>query len=177
MYNCLMDVRAVEEAYRTYAAHVYARCARILRDPDAARDVTQEVFLRCFKERLSLRPGRELLAWLYRVGTNLCLNLHRSHKVRLLAHAAEVAEERSIGPVDPRGALDLLSGLDERTQAVAIYVYIDGMTQAEAAAVAGVTDRTIRNCLTRFLTHTRKALGLTQEDDCHDALSVRLRAR
>jgi RNA polymerase sigma-70 factor (ECF subfamily) len=180
VYGSRMNEREVEEAYRAYAPHVYARCVRIIRNREAARDVTQEVFLRCFRDRSSLRPGRELLAWLYRVATNLCLNLLRASKVRAVApeeHAGtETATEAVMTPAAGRQELrELLAGLDARTQAIAIHVYVDGMTQTEAAKVAGVTDRTVRNSLTRFLKHARKVLGLAEEEDCHGAVSVRAR--
>jgi RNA polymerase sigma-70 factor (ECF subfamily) len=152
----------VAQAYRDYAGAVHARALRILRDSEAARDVTQEVFVRCFGHRPKLPVGRELLAWLYRVTTNLCLNAIRDSKLR--ARADGDSARRAPGAVAPeglakRGLWDLLAGLDARTQAIVLYVYVDGMTQAEAAEVAQVTDRTVRNCLARFQQHARAHLG------------------
>jgi RNA polymerase sigma-70 factor (ECF subfamily) len=159
-----MDETEVGAAYRDYGGPVFARCARILRDEDAARDVTQEVFVRCFHRRQGLRAGRELLAWLYRVATNLCLNVLRDADFRRKADG-RAAPASVAGAVDPplRAVQDLLAGLDERTQAIVIYVHIDGMTHAEAAEVAGVSDRTVRNCLARFLEHGRTVLGADVE--------------
>jgi len=54
---------------------------------------------------------------------------------------------------------DLLRDLDERTQAIVVYVHLDGMTHAEAAEVAQVSDRTVRNCLARFQRTGRLRLG------------------
>jgi RNA polymerase sigma-70 factor (ECF subfamily) len=172
-----VDDGALRESYRDYAPAVYARCVRILRDREAARDVTQEVFVRCHRERARLRPGRELLAWLYQVATNLCLNSLRHDKVRAAALGRDGADP-VVDPVAPgqRLVLELLAGLDPRTQAIAIYVYVDGMTQPEAAAVAGVSDRTVRKCLTRFLEHGRKALGLAAKEQDDATLSLRLLA-
>jgi RNA polymerase sigma-70 factor (ECF subfamily) len=172
-----VDEGAVFESYRDYAPAVYARCVRILREREAARDVTQEVFVRCHRERARLRPGRELLAWLYQVATNLCLNSLRHDKVRASALGRDGASAVS-DPVAPgqRLVLELLAGLDPRTQAIAIYVYVDGMTQPEAAAVAGVSDRTVRKCLTRFLEHGRNALGLAAKEQDDETLSLRLLA-
>jgi RNA polymerase sigma-70 factor (ECF subfamily) len=155
-----MDDAAVAEAFRTYGGAVYRRCLRILRDAEGARDVTQEVFVRCFDRRGRLRHGRELLGWLYRVATNLCLNALRDGKLRRevdrrLTPASPAATE----PAEARLLWDLLGDLDERTQAIVVYVYIDGMTQAEAAEVAQVTDRTVRNCLARFQRTGRQRLG------------------
>ncbi|HLK89748.1 MAG TPA: RNA polymerase sigma factor [Polyangia bacterium] len=156
----------VAQAYRDHAGAVYARGARILRDREAARDVTQEVFVRCFGRGPDLRSQRELLAWLYRVTTNLCLNAIRNRKLRGradrdAAHFAPAAAAPE-GPAR-RGLWDLLAGLDDRTQAIVIYVHLDGMTQAEAAEVAGVSDRTVRNCLARFEARARARLGVEAE--------------
>jgi len=146
-----MEDAAVAEAFRTYGSAVYRRCLRILRDRDAARDVTQEVFVRCYDHRDGLRRGRELLGWLYRVATNLCLNFLRDDKRR--RDAVPRLTTAAMAPGEPSTARllrELLNDLDERTQAIVVYVYIDGMTQTEAAEIAQVTDRTVRNCLARF---------------------------
>lgn len=162
-----MDECEVAQAYRTYAAAVLGRCRRILRDDQAARDVTQETFVRCFDHRHGLRPGRELLSWLYRVATNLCLNALRDARVRRAFEQEQPPQEGAAAEEPHMAALAraLLCGLDERTQAIVVYVYLDGMTQAEAAAVAGVTDRTVRNCLSRFLAHGRRELGLDLQEE------------
>jgi RNA polymerase sigma-70 factor (ECF subfamily) len=146
-----MDDVAVAEAFKTYGGAVYRRCLRVLRDAEASRDVTQEVFVRCFDRRQGLRDGRELLGWLYRVATNLCLNALRDGKLRREADR-EVAAASPAAADAPETRLlwDLLRDLDERTQAIVIYVHLDGMTHAEAAEVAQVSDRTVRNCLARF---------------------------
>jgi RNA polymerase sigma-70 factor (ECF subfamily) len=157
-----MDEAAVAEAFMTYGSAVFRRCTRILRDPDAARDVTQEVFVRCFDRRGELRRGRELLGWLYRVATNLCLNAMRDGKIRRAAHQRLAPSTAVAAPADPpdvRLLAQLLRDVDERTRAIVIYVHVDGMTHAEAADVAQVSDRTVRNCLARFHQAGRLRLG------------------
>jgi len=162
-----MDADAFEAAHRRHAAAVFARCRRILRDDESARDVTQEVFIRCLGHRNHLRGGRELLGWLYRVATNLCLNhlrdqmSRRSHDVQLVPWQPAWQERPS-----SREVLELLDGLDERTQTIAIYVHVDGMTHEEAAEVAAVSDRTVRNCLVRFAEHARRRAGWPPPGQC-----------
>lgn len=163
-----MDSLAVRRAYDQYAPLIYARCRRILRDEQGARDATQDVFERCFRRRGDLREGRELLAWLYRTATNACLNLLRAERTRR-KHDAALAGSSAATAADAAGPgeiAELLRGLDERTQAIAIYVYVDGMTQLEAAQVAQVTDRTVRNCLARFIAHGKRNLGIDLQEDC-----------
>ncbi len=163
-----MDDAAVADAFKTYGGAVFRRCLRILRDAETARDVTQEVFVRCFDRRGGLRHGRELLGWLYRVATNLCLNALRDGKLRRevdrdLAPPAASAPAREAS--EARLLWDLLRELDERTQAIVVYVHLDGMTQAEAAEVAQVSDRTVRNCLARFQRTGRLRLGLPAQQE------------
>jgi len=55
---------------------------------------------------------------------------------------------------------EVLRDLDGRTQAIVVYVHLDGMTHAEAAEVAQVSDRTVRNCLARFQRLGRVRLGV-----------------
>ena len=163
-----MDSLAVRRAYEQYAPLIYARCRRILRDEQGARDATQDVFERCLRRHEHLREGRELLAWLYRTATNACLNVLRDARTRrkhdaVLAGGDVATADAAPGPGQ---IVDLLRGLDERTQAIAIYVYVDGMTQLEAAQLAQVTDRTVRNCLARFVAHGKRSLGIDLQEDC-----------
>jgi len=163
-----MDLLAMRRAYEQYAPLIYARCRRILRDEQGARDATQDVFERCLRRRDEMREGRELLSWLYRAATSACLNALRNMRTRD-RHDAVVAASRAAttdGVAGPGQIVELLRGLDERTQAIAIYVYVDGMTQAEAAQLARVTDRTVRNCLARFVAHGKRSLGIDLQEDC-----------
>jgi RNA polymerase sigma factor (sigma-70 family) len=161
-----MDDAAVARAFEIYGGAVFRRCLRVLRDAEGARDVTQEVFVRCFDRRENLRDGRELLGWLYRVATNLCLNalrdgkLHRDADNRL---APAPVTTTAVDAPEARVLRDLLRDLDERTQAIVVYVHIDGMTHAEAAEVARVSDRTVRNCLARFQQQGRLRLGVPSQ--------------
>jgi RNA polymerase sigma-70 factor, ECF subfamily len=166
-----MEESAVAEVYRQYAAAVWRRCRRILRDEQLAFDLTQEVFLRCLRHHSGLRPGRELLAWLYKVATNLCLNELRDARARHPDDAETAARADIEIPTnetesaDRQLTLQILRGLDRQTQELAIYVLVDGMTHAEAASVAGVSERTVRYRLDRFVEHGRKTLGIKQAQE------------
>lgn len=148
------------EAYRLYAAAIWRRSFTILRDEAAALDVCQEVFMRCLRHHTRLRPGRELLGWLYRVATNLCLNHLRDEKA---APARAVPVDGTAPAGDDTARLTvaaILRHLDQRSQELAVYVFVDGMTHQEAAEVAGVSERTVRNRLNDFLRHGRHVLGI-----------------
>jgi RNA polymerase sigma-70 factor (ECF subfamily) len=166
-----MDGWEVDEAYRLYAAAIWRRCVTILRNEAVALDITHEVFVRCVRHHTKLRKGRELLGWLYHTATNLCLNeLRDRRRDDALPLDSVLPEIEMPEPREPEAATRLLTaevlhGLDRRTQEVAVYVLVDGMTHAEAAEVAGVAERTVRYCLSRFVAHGRQRLGLDLEKE------------
>jgi RNA polymerase sigma-70 factor (ECF subfamily) len=152
----------LSNAYETYGSAVYRRCRRILGSESEALDTTQDVFLRALGHRRWLRPGRDFLGWCYRVGTRLCLT-----RMAARARCGEMPalELASQAPTPEQALLsrDLAAGLlvdcDKRTQEIAIYFLVDRMTQEEAAAMAGVSSRTVRKHLSRFLDHARRRLA------------------
>ena len=66
---------ALGELYAKFAPAIYAHCRRFLQSPAAARDATQEAFVRVIARGVVLPKEEEALRYLYRVSTNVCLNL------------------------------------------------------------------------------------------------------
>ncbi len=66
-----------DEAFTLHHRAVFRTARSVLRDPALAEDVTQEVFLRLYRN-LDATPGEELLrAWLLRVTLNVARNTLR----------------------------------------------------------------------------------------------------
>lgn len=148
--------------YRTYGPPLYRRCLRLLRDKEAARDATQEVFVKLLKDTAKLADPAIALPWMYRVATNHCLNQLRDRG----RHGEEPLDlEVSPGAVtdapypDSHLAGAILARFDERTQAVAVGVLVDGMGHEELAGALGVSRKTIERKLATFLARARAFLG------------------
>lgn len=152
----------VAELYGRYGPVVYRRCLRLLRDREAARDATQEVFMRLVKDMARLDDRERVLPWIYRVATNHCLNLLRSERRHGEAIPADELALASPQPIDfPARSLarHVLAQFDEGTQAVAVGVLVDGMEHEELARTLGVSRKTVERRLGRFLAAARKLLG------------------
>jgi RNA polymerase sigma-70 factor (ECF subfamily) len=153
--------------YRGFGAVVFRRCRQILGNAQDSQDASQEIFERCLRRCEELRPGPELLAWLYRVSTNLCLDRLRGQRDALHTPLADDIPGLESGNGESR-LLDrdsvrrLLGAVEERTREVVVYLYIDGMTQEEVARVSGMTDRSVRNHVAR-LRDAAVRLGLLGE--------------
>jgi RNA polymerase sigma-70 factor (ECF subfamily) len=150
------------ELYALYGPAVYRRCLRLLRDDDAARDATQEVFVKLVREMGRLEDRENAMGWLYTVATRHCLNVLRERRRRGVALPADDLELAA--PEDPSGlpgrvlARAVLAKFDEGTQAVAVGVLVDGMEQEELASALGVSRKTVQRRLERFLTGARAAV-------------------
>jgi RNA polymerase sigma-70 factor (ECF subfamily) len=150
----------VGELYRTYGPVVYRRCLRILKDPEAAKDATQEVFMKLIRDMARLEDRETVLPWIYRVATNHCLN-HRRNATRrgedLDAPPLELAASTGPDTVPDRQLVQqVLARFDTTTQTVAVGVLVDGMEQEEVAEVLGISRRTVARKLARFLELARQ---------------------
>jgi RNA polymerase sigma-70 factor (ECF subfamily) len=155
----------IDELYRLHAAAIQGRCRRLLGDAEAAADVTQETFIRAARHVERLPPGREALAWLYRVATNLCLNDLRDRRTARAATAAfgESVDACVAGPeaavADRELVRQLLAALPEKVRLVALLRHVDGLHDAEVAAALGVGRRTVVYRLTEFKQKAARRIG------------------
>jgi RNA polymerase sigma-70 factor (ECF subfamily) len=153
--------RKAAELYKRYGPLVYWRCLKLLRDEDAARDATQEVFMKLVRDLDRLEQRETVLPWLYRVATNHCLGVRRDarrHAVPTDLPALDVADDAPAAASFPDRALaqSVLEQFDEATQAIAVGVLVDGMEQEELASALGVSTRTVSRRLGRFLERARE---------------------
>jgi len=142
----------VEAWYRKYGPMVLRRCRFILKDEDRALDAMQEVFVRLLRNSDRLKDTYPS-SLLYRMATNVCLNMIRSEKRRpetgneqilqLLAHV-DGSEDR----VAMRDLLDrIFSREPASTREMAVMHYVDGMTYHEVAAEIGLSVSGVRKRL------------------------------
>ena len=148
--------------YREYGPAVYRRCLRLLRDSEAARDATQEVFVKLLRDIGKLAARDTALPWIYRVATNHCLNLRRDARRRGEQRGDDALElaPAALHPYPERRlAREVLARFDSQTQAVAVGVLVDGMEHEELAVALGISRRTVHRKLTRFLARARALLA------------------
>jgi RNA polymerase sigma-70 factor (ECF subfamily) len=161
----VVDRHGADEAaglYRTYGPAVYRRCLRLLRDRELARDATQDVFIQLLRQWNTSTEPRTVLAWIYRVATNHCLNLLRNAR-RRGEQPLDLAPGKADGvqSLDPQRlvAQQVLSRFDPTTQAVAVGVFVDGMEHEELARALGISRRTVSRRLEHFIQSARQYLA------------------
>lgn len=153
--------------YRKYGAIAYRCCVRVLRDPELARDATQEVFIKLMKNLEALEVHERAVAWVYRVATNHCLNVRRDGaREKPLEDVSDVLDlARDPSYPDKELVESILIRCDAQMRAIAVGVLVEERDHDEVAEALGISRRTVARKLQRFLEHARKFAARTGSDD------------
>lgn len=166
------DRDAFTELYDRYGSTVYSLAYAILRDPHAAEDVVQDVFISVWKGAASFDPRRGTVrTWV------LSLAHHKSVDVvrRLRARGTSPLDDPVVDPADlvhdvlreldahrVRAALETLSPLQREAITLAYY---GGCTQREIAHRLGVPLGTIKTRIRDGLLRLRALLGNQSQEE------------
>ena len=84
---------AFNQLVRKYQQKVYWHIRKMVIDHEDADDLTQEVFLKVWKNLENFRQDAQLYTWLYRIATNECLTFLSSKKRKFFLPINDVAAE------------------------------------------------------------------------------------
>lgn len=71
------DAAAFDAIYREFQPAITGYLRYMTGDPEAAADLTQEVFLKAYRALKSTQPGLNVRSWLYAIATNEGRSYHR----------------------------------------------------------------------------------------------------
>ncbi len=143
-----------------YYSDVYRLVFRITGSTEDAEDVSQEAFVRLYRQKLDPAKGHNVRAWLFRVASNLAYNLlrdrARSAKRDQKAYTLDTASAEN--PIDPAVALERQSdahrvrralGVLPARQSRLLLLRYGGLSYREVAEVLGVSPGSVGTMLTR----------------------------
>lgn len=151
------DERAFSDLVRRHAGGLHRAVSRILADESEAWDVVQLAFLRVWRSLDRYDAKWSFTTWLYRIGTNLAIDLLRSRSSRERAHQAGAEHHlRVVGEVDDtalraevgevEGILaEVVTVLTPQQRSAFVLREVEGMDTDEVAAVLGCSTTTVRN--------------------------------
>ena len=138
------DTAAFERVYRAHVPRVHG-LARRMAGPEAADEVTQDVFVRVWQKLGTFRGESAFATWLHRLAVNTALMDLRSRRSRPQDEGDEDAFE-VLGSPDSAGhgtalAMDLeraVASLPPRARAVLVLYDVEGWQHEEIAAELGM---------------------------------------
>lgn len=92
---CDGDIKAFEVLVKQYMAEAYMTALGFARNPEDARDLSQEAFIKAFQARKRFDRTRPFYPWFYRILKNHCLNfVQRGRKTESLYYEDSLDSER-----------------------------------------------------------------------------------
>jgi RNA polymerase sigma-70 factor, ECF subfamily len=160
----------VEGLFARHQGEIYAYLLRMMRDPEVAADMTQDAFVKAYKNYASLEKPENARAWLYQIAHRVALDEIRRRKiVRFLPWTGE---SRGASPSAEHLVMDArLSGemqqalarIPERQRAALLLAELHDLTGVELAAALGVSHVAARALLTRARENLRQALAAERQ--------------
>src|SRR4249920_432869 len=160
----------VEALFATHHGEIYAYLIRMLRDPELAADLTQDAFVKAYRNYDTLEKPENARAWLYQIAHRVALDHIRRQKiVRFLpwtgeSHGAAPSTERLVMDANLSGDMQrALARIPERQRAALLLAEVHDLTGVELAAALGVSHVAARALLTRARESLRQALAAERE--------------
>ena len=139
----------IQTWYEKYKTGLFRYALTLVKKPETAEDVLQEVFLRLLSGRSSPEPGQEQ-AYLYRMARNLCFD-HLRRQKRLDQEPPQIPWEQS-----QYTYIELIALLDPREQEIVTLKIVGGLTHREIAKVLGLTEHAAKKRYERAIQKLRE---------------------
>lgn len=175
------DQAAFRKLVERHQRRAFAIAVGLVRDENDARELVQEAFLRVYKGLATFQGGSSFFTWLYRIVTNLAIDLMRKPGRR----DAELAEEHALDdeavdfpllaridgadPIDVMRRREIagriqaaLDALPPYHRGVILMREVEGMSYEEMAQAMGVSKGTIMSRLFHARQKLQRALA-----DCY----------
>jgi RNA polymerase sigma factor (sigma-70 family) len=131
-----------------YRKKVYYHIRRIVIDHEDADDLTQNTFIKVWKNLEGFREDSQLFTWIYRIATNECLGFLKQKKRRFFLPIGDV-EKELLGKLESDTSINAdklelklqqaILSLPEKQRMVFNLRYYDNMKYEEMAEVLGTS--------------------------------------
>src|SRR4051812_39770563 len=162
------DRRAFERLWHRHRPAVHLHCYRLLGSVHEAEDATQDTMVRAWRRLARFERRSAFGTWLYRIATNVCLNVRERRPVSTAPVGPEVPHLtpypdvllRAAAAADPAARTDELAGVElafvtavqllpPRQRAVLVLREALGWPVAEVAQFLGTTEASVNSAAQR----------------------------
>jgi RNA polymerase sigma-70 factor (ECF subfamily) len=150
------DLAAFEALMRQHQRLVLMTALRLLGNMEDAKDASQEVFLRLYRNLRKVDTEGNCPAWLYRVTVNVCYDIGRKRKPSVamedapdLVSAADDPQQSLAGAERERVVRMSLRALSAKERAALVLRDLEGLSTEEVARALGSSEATVRSQISK----------------------------
>jgi len=160
------DRSAINTIFLKHHAMLCRISFRIINDPDEAKDIVQDVFIKLWQKRQELNIHYSLEAYLKKAVVNTSLNRIESKRKFVSLHSSESTVQASENVVEGQQSINELStsvdhaiaSLPVRTKAVFTLIRFEEMTYKEVAESLEISTKAVEKEMMKALKLLREAL-------------------
>lgn len=171
------DQTAFETLFRRYYPRVFSFVNRRLRDAALTEEIVVDVFFAVWEAASGFRGDSRTSSWIFGIAHFKALEAHRNRSAGKRASVIPIETAALHRAPDPHGRVDQLEARDEMRRLGEIVrsldgtlreavelVWLEGLSQREAAERLGVSTDTIKARVWRARQQVRRELRATGED-------------
>lgn len=154
----LGDEKAAEELIKRYYKPILRYCKRQCFNQEKAEDLTQETFLKLFKNLSGYKEKKKFKAYLYTIANHVCIDESRKMKECSLENEEEIQDEcDKLRQIEDQSEIDyLLNVLSKEQKEAVILRFGQELSFGEIAKVMGCNMRTAQSRVRNALKNMRK---------------------
>ncbi|MDB6059367.1 MAG: polymerase sigma factor RpoE [Verrucomicrobiales bacterium] len=145
------DLAAFEKLIRKHQRMIHSLTFRMTGSMADAEDLSQETFVRAYRNLAAYRADSKFSTWLYRIAINVCLNWRDRESVRAQTNRNWTEHQEIETDGSSNGGIEQLNAklhaallkLPAKQRAAVMLTMYDGMNHAEAAQVLNCSETTV----------------------------------
>jgi RNA polymerase sigma-70 factor (ECF subfamily) len=134
-----------------YQHVMYTVALRMVGNPEDARDITQDAFLKAYRQLATFDPNYRFFSWLYRIVINECLNMIRARHPQEPLDLTVTAAGNPFESVLARQRFDQIEAamlqLPPDYRSVVVLRHFAEQSYAEISAVLEIPEKTVKSRL------------------------------
>lgn len=152
----LKDEHSFNEVYNLYSAKIYANILKMVKDPDLAQELLQDVFVKLWEKRTLIDPEKPIEPYLYQIAKNHVYDHFRkgSADKKLMAYLTAInsesyshIEEDLMYKESVQQYLTALEQLSPKRRRVFTLCKIEGKSYFEVSNLMGISSSTVSDHL------------------------------
>lgn len=156
------DQAAFEAIVQRYERQIYAFTYRMMGNPDDAFDLTQECFVKAYRNLAKTNNELNISAWLHRIASNACLDVLRrrkrirwlpwdtsKHEHMLEPYAGDEPERFTVSQETSSDVQGVLARMSERNRLALVLREYEGLSTREIGEIMGVSRSAVKSVLFR----------------------------